>query len=224
MKTIHFFGDSWTRGDGCQFEPGSGIIPSHKKYGPDYSIEYATYSFPAQIKKYLSSDLIIVNNGMSGSSNFQIYKCIIDNLKNNNFKKNDIAIISWTSIIREPLTFMLTPENLEAGLLNIGKIDNSLQGFHSENKWIPSSINEIKNQSHKQIFEKIHQDFIVDRLNLFLLYENCMNYICNLQILFAEIGVNYLFLNTFEKVLSEEIVFFNKIKKKQLDTFRLYFI
>jgi hypothetical protein len=215
MKTIHFFGDSWTKGDGCQFIPGSGIIDSKIKYGPDYSAEYNTFSFPSKVKKYLPFDLNIKNNGSSGSSNFQIYKNILQNLRDNKFNKNDIVIVSWTSIIREPLTFMLSPDNIESGLLHISGLDNSLAGHHSINKWIPVSINQLKDDTHKKIFQKIHQDFIVDRLNLNLLYENCMNYICNLQILFDEIGVNYIFTNTFERVVTDEIPFYHKIKKNK---------
>ena len=213
MKTIHFFGDSWTRGDGCQFVPGSGIIPSHMKYGPDYSTEYNTFSFPSKVKKYLQNEVDIFNNGSSGSSNFQIYKKILDDLHNNKFKVGDIVVVSWTSILREPLTFMMSPENIEKGLLHISGLENSLNGHLSINRWVPVSINQMKNDNHKKIFQKIHEDFILDRLNLNLLYENCMNYICNLQILFDEIGVNYIFTNTFERVVSDTISFVHKIKK-----------
>lgn len=215
MKTIHFFGDSWTKGDGCQFIPGSGIIPSNIKYGPDYSTEYNTFSFPSQMKKYLPFEVNILNNGSSGSSNFQIYKKILDELYYDKFKSGDFVIIAWTSIIREPLTFMLSPGNVESGLLHISGLDNSLTSHHSVNKWIPVSITELKDVTHKKIFQKIHEDFIIDRLNLNLLYENCMNYICNLQILFDEIGVEYIFTNTFERVVNDSISFYHKIKKNK---------
>ena len=213
MKTIHFFGDSWTRGDGCQFEPGSGIIQPHIKYGPNYSKEYDTFSFPAQIRTLLNDNVNILNTGWSGASNFDVYKSILHTLRENKFKKNDIAIISWTSILREPVNYMVTPGDNQQHSVNVSGIENSLKGHLSVNTWIPVSINQMTNPIHKTLFKKIHEDFIVDRLNLNSLYENCMNYICNLQILFEELGVNYIFINTFERAITSEVSFYNKIKQ-----------
>jgi hypothetical protein len=213
MKTIHFFGDSWTRGDGCQFTPGSGIIDSSIKYGPDYSTEYSTFSFPSQIKKYFNNKLNISNNGNSGASNFQIYRGILGELYNNKFKKGDIAIVAWTSVIREPLNFLFTKEN-ENNVWASHGLNYSIKG-HSfpKDTFIPSWITQLKESESKKISKKIYEDFIIDRINFNFLYEMCMNYICNLQILFKEIDIDYIFINTFEKVVSDEILFYNKINQ-----------
>lgn len=213
MKTIHFFGDSWTRGDGCQFIPGSGIIPSYKKYGPDYSVEYNTFSFPSKVKEYLSNDVNIINYGNSGSSNFQIYKNVLFEYYNNKFQKNDIAIISWTSIIREPLTFLFNKEH-QTGNWESNGLNYSIKGYtHPKSKFIPAWIHQMTESKSKIISQKIYEDFILDRINLNFLYEICMNYVCNLQILFDEIEIDYLFINTFENIISKDIFFFDKIKK-----------
>jgi hypothetical protein len=213
MKTIHFFGDSWTRGDGCQFTPGSGIIDSSIKYGPDYSTEYSTFSFPAQIKKYLNNKLNISNNGNSGASNFQIYRAILGELYDNKFKKGDITIVAWTSVIREPLNFLFTKENENNVWANHG-LNYSIKGHNfPKDTFIPSWITQLKESESKKISKKIYEDYIVDRINFNFLYEICMNYICNLQILFKEIGIDYIFINTFEKVVSDEIFFYDKIKQ-----------
>lgn len=215
MKTIHFFGDSWTRGDGCQFTPGSGIIPSHLKYGPDYSLEYSTYSFPAQIKNYLSVNIDISNNGNSGASNYQIYKNILHQVSEDKFKKGDIVIISWTSIIREPLSFLFTKEHNQHAWDSHG-LNYSIKGYtNPKDKFIPSWIVQMTESKSKKISKKIYEDFIVDRINLNFLHEICMNYVCNLQILFEEIGIDYLFINTFENIISTEIFFHNKINKNK---------
>lgn len=213
MKTIHFFGDSWTRGDGCQFVPGSGIIPSHIKYGPDYSTEYNTFSFPSQMKKYLPFEVNILNNGSSGSSNFQIYKKILDELYSDKFKSGDFVIVSWTSIVREPLPFLFSREHTNTEWDSHG-INHSVKGYKEPpHHFIPSWISMMRESKSKKISKKIYEDFIIDRINLNLLHEICMNYVCNLQILFNEIGIDYLFINTFENIISKEVFFYDKIKK-----------
>jgi hypothetical protein len=213
MKTIHFFGDSWTKGDGCQFVPGSGIIDSKIKYGPDYSAEYNTFSFPSQMKQYLPFDANISNNGSSGSSNFQIYKKILDELYNNKFKSGDIVVVSWTSIVREPLPFLFSREHTNSEWDTHG-INYSVKGhIQPQDHFVPSWISMMQESKSKKISKKIYEDFIVDRINLNLLHEICMNYVCNLQILFKEIGIDYLFINTFENIISKEVFFYDKIKK-----------
>ena len=213
MKTIHFFGDSWTKGDGCQFVPGSGIIDSKIKYGPDYSVEYNTFSFPSQMKQYLPFDANISNNGSSGSSNFQIYKKILDELYNNKFKSGDIVVVSWTSIVREPLPFLFSREHTNSEWDTHG-INYSVKGhIQPQDHFVPSWISMMRESKSKKISKKIYEDFIVDRINLNLLHEICMNYVCNLQILFKEILIDYLFINTFENIISKEVFFYDKIKK-----------
>jgi len=213
MKTIHFFGDSWTRGDGCQFTPGSGIIQPNIKYGPDYSKEYDTFSYPSQLRILLNDTVNISNAAWSGASNFQIYRGVLTKLQNNNFKKNDLAIVAWTSIIREPLNFLFTLEHQDK-MWDNHSVNYSIKGHtHPKDVFLPSWIMQMRESNSKKISKKIYEDFIVDRINLNLLYEICMNYVCNLQILFDEIGIDYIFINTFERILSEEILFYNKIKK-----------
>lgn len=213
MKSIHFFGDSWTRGDGCQFIPGSGVIPSHKKYGPDYSTEYNTFSFPSQIKQYLPLNVNIINHANSGSSNFQIYKKILNEVYNEKFKSGDIVVVSWTSIIREPLPFLFSREHTDTEWDSHG-INYSVKGYTKpHDNFLPSWITTMRESKSKKISQKIYEDFIVDRINLNLLHEICMNYVCNLQILFKEINIDYLFINTFENIISNQVFFYNKIKK-----------
>jgi hypothetical protein len=215
MKTIHFFGDSWTRGDGCQFIPGTGLRPSSIKYGPDYSLEYSKFSFPSQIGILSNNSFNIKNEGSSGSSNFQIYKKILEKVYINEFKQGDLAVVSWTSIIREPLPFLYTKEG-ENVKWDAHGVNYSIKGYtHPKDKFLPGWLNQMSETKSKKISEKIYQDFIIDRINLNFLYEICMNYVCNLQILFEEIGVDYLFINTFEKIISEEIKFHDKIKKEK---------
>lgn len=213
MKTIHFFGDSWTRGDGCQFEPGSGVIPSFQKYGPDYTNEYNTFSYPSKIKMLLNDSVNISNTASSGSSNFQIYRTILQTLHSDKFKKNDVAIIAWSSIIREPLNFLFTIQH-QNNLWDAHGLNNSIKGYtQPKDRFIPAWIKQLKEPISKQIYEKVYEDYVVDRINLNLLYEICMNYVCNLQILFNEIGVKYIFINTFERIISDEISFYDKIQK-----------
>lgn len=210
MKAIYCFGDSWTRGDGCQFVPGSGIIPSPIKYPSDknrYSSEFSKFSFPSQLKSMLNDDITVHNCGDSGGSNFNIYRGVLSTLNHNRFNKGDIAIVSWTSIIREPLNFLFADAP--------NQTNNSIKGYINEHnhKFSPPWLATINNAYPKYVYEELYKDFIVHRINFNFLYEICMNYICNLQIIFEGIGVNYLFINTFEIVTSDKILFYDKIKK-----------
>jgi hypothetical protein len=165
------------------------------------------------MKQYLPFDANISNNGSSGSSNFQIYKKILDELYNNKFKSGDIVVVSWTSIVREPLPFLFSREHTNSEWDTHG-INYSVKGhIQPQDHFVPSWISMMRESKSKKISKKIYEDFIVDRINLNLLHEICMNYVCNLQILFKEIGIDYLFINTFENIISKEVFFYDKIKK-----------
>lgn len=215
-KTIHFFGDSWTKGEGCQFEPGRGVIPSSVKFGGiDYSSEFKKHSTPGQIGAIFNDEYRISNRGTSGSSNFQIYREVLKNIgTNNGIKQGELVVVTWSSIVRDPLQFLLLFQD-ERNFLNSTGIENSIKGFLSPNTFLPNWLGNSGDEIKRKISRKVYDDYVVDRMNFKLLHEFTMNYICNLQIIFEEIGVEYLFINAFENVLSKDVEFYHKVKKEK---------
>lgn len=199
-KTVWCFGDSWMYGQGSQFEPGGGVLPTFVKYDEKYEPERQKYSIPAKLNKLVGNSFNFENLGSCGSSNFQIYSNIITKIKNNKIKKDDICIVMWSSILREPLHFFSNGVDLGSSPLNSMKTLRDINNI---------SFGEIDNS-----YKKIFKDYLVHRLDYNFFYYICMNYVSNLQILLEDIGVKYVFANAFENIISNDISFYGDIKKE----------
>lgn len=211
---IHCFGDSWVAGIGTEWEPGQGRIPMEERYNDDLNWQevYKKYSWPGQLKSLLDDKFEVKNYGQPGYSNDDIYKDIIEKLWTKKIKKNDFVIVSFSSIIRQQLPFFYVRDE-HSGFLHYSNtcFVNYKKGYRDENlHW----IDVINNKSLKKITNKVHMDYIVNRFNYNFLYEITMNYICNLQIYFEELGVKYIFVNGFENNVSKNVKFYDQIKKE----------
>jgi len=216
MKKIFCFGDSWTLGMGSETEPGSGKISIDIKNSQKFREENKDYkySYPGQLQEQLGSSYQVFNYGMGGGSNYNIYNMIINKLKSsepvNPIKRGDIVIVGWTSVIREPLSFFKMIDDY-----NEGSIDFSLKSFEKgHDGWYPYWIRDIRPLELQKGAQSAFEDFIVNRINLNFMYEQVMNYICHLQIIFESMGIDYIFFNAFENVVSKKIHFHNQIKKE----------
>lgn len=209
---IHCFGDSWTEGIGVELPPGSGRIDAPTRYDKKWNIEKAKYSWPGQLQSLINPQLKFINKGFAGASNDEIFKEIIQSIWENNIKSGDIVIVGLSSIIRQPLHFLYTQHGVEG----FTSYSNSVfmhfkKGFMNDTlNW----INSIKNKKIKDITNDVYMDYILNRFDYDLLYELNMHYICNLQIYFEKLGVSYIFFNAFENNLSENVKFYNQIKKE----------
>jgi hypothetical protein len=76
-------------------------------------------------------------------------------------------------------------------------------------------IETIDNSNLQSTTNEILKDYIVNRLNYDFLYEITMNYICNLQIYFEKLGIDYIFVNAFENNVSKNVYFYNQIKQNK---------
>jgi len=210
---IHCFGDSWVHGIGTEWEPGRGRIPMEDRYNGDlewWKI-YEKYSWPAQLQKLLDNKIQVKNYGNAGYSNNDIYNDIIERLWENKIKKNDFVIVSFSSIIRQQLPFFYVNDE-HFGFTNYS--NSCLLDYTSGLKvekihWIEN----INNKKIKNITNIIYKDYIVNRFNYDFLYEMAMQYMCNLQIYFEKLEVNYLFVNAFENNVSKNVKFYDQLKK-----------
>lgn len=202
-KKIHCYGDSWTHGIGSELPPGSGVRDIDDKYSNKWYDNRKKYSWPGRLKLYTKFD--IRNRGFGGNSNKQIYQDIIDDLYENKINSGDIVIVMWSSIVREPLNFFAIPHDKEGGFLHYN--DDVRIQEHGEYggeipHWIHNQTNDFKNKLNKATFE-VYKEFILNRVNYEFLYEISMNYICNLQIYFSELNIDYMFVNAFELMLDK---------------------
>ena len=208
---IHCFGDSWTQGLGVEWEPGKGVIPMNERYNLNWDTERKLYSWPGQLSKLLGEKYKVNNFGQAGSSNYKIYKDIFNNLKRRQITNGDLVIVCFSSIIREPLNFLTISSDSydDYGFVNYSNAVHT--GPEME---LPHWITQLKDNSIKTAVIDMYMDFLVNRFNYEHLYEISMNYVCNLQILFESLGINYLFVNAFENILSDKISFYKQIKKE----------
>jgi len=222
MKRIFCYGDSWTFGLGSEIKPGSGETPIEIKNSLEFQEEHKDkiYSYPGQLQKKVGNRFKIINNGIGGGSNYEIYKMILHHLSPNSptherIQFGDTVIVGWTSILREPLSFF-SAVNQQDDNRNPSIVDFSIKQFErTHNNWYPYWIHQIISEDLKTSFKKSYEDFIVNRINYNFLYEQSMNYICQLQIIFEFFNIKFIFFNAFEDVLNKNIDFlYNQIKQK----------
>lgn len=206
---IHCFGDSWTHGIGVEWEPGRGPVPMEDRYDLNWDNERFKYSWPGQLRTKLNNKYTINNFGTAGFSNYEIYCEIIQRIKNKEIKKDDLVIVAFSSIIREPLNFLTMANYDEYGFINYSNAVHiaPLQEY-------PNWIVRIEDKKLKEAAIENYMDFIVNRINYNFLYEIVMNYVCNLQIFLEKLEINYIFVNAFENVISDKVFFYNQIKKE----------
>lgn len=196
---IFCFGDSWTLGQGCQFEPGTGNKLTSEKYDKKLLPLLDQYSYPAVLGKLLENKVKVINKGSNGAGNKDIFQNILHDIHNGNIHKNDLVIIGWTSIIREHIPFFESVNGHQV-------LPNGF--FAMKNMDTAEKINFggiIKKEKLQKFYEDAFKDYISYRLNFDWFYEIVLNYICNLQIIFDGFGINYLFFNAFENVTNTNI-------------------
>ena len=217
---IHCFGDSWTHGTGTELEPGNGIMSNEDRYdNNNWSKVYEKYSWPGQLHELLNKKIKVINYGAPGWSNQDIYREIIESIWKNKIKKGDLVIVSFSSIIRQPLPFFLVKDDFNqaemdlTGFVNYSDscLSDYVKGFKNDLHWIDT----IKNKNIRSATDKIFKDYLAHRFDYQLLYEISMNYICNLQIYFEELGIEYIFVNAFENNVSKNVKFYDQIKKEK---------
>jgi lysophospholipase L1-like esterase len=216
---IHCFGDSWVQGIGTEWEPGTGRISMEDRYDRNFGWDkiYKKYSWPGQLSELLKFKTKIKNHGLGGNSNQEIYKNVINTIWSGELKKGDFAIVCLSSIIRQPLPFLLVKDdfnNSDETLTGYINYSNSCFSYFKQGRdngvhWLET----INDKKIKNATKQVYMDYLVNRFDYEFLYETNMNYICNLQIYFEELGVDYLFVNAFENNISKNVKFYNRIKQ-----------
>lgn len=215
---IFCFGDSWVEGIGSELVPGSGKLNSRYDHIKNWEYVRKKYSWPSQLQHKIGNDHKVIRIGHSGSSNYLIYKRIIDSIYSNKIQKNDLVIISLSSIIREPLNFLYVDNIGGHDIYGFVNYSNSTLFRELEHGVTPDGrglywVDDLSGP-FRNLTQLMYKDYLVNRFNYLSLYESNMNYICNLQIYFDSLGINYLFVNAFEENISADVFFYNQIKLK----------
>lgn len=213
---IHCFGDSWVQGIGTEWEPGKGRISMEDRYDDKFEWWkiYEQYSWPGQLNLLLNKNHQISNYGIAGNSNEQIYKNVIEKIWEGVIKKGDFVIVSLSSIIRQPLPFFIARDEYDDEMVGYINYSNACFSFYQNGNdngvhWLET----IKDKKIRNVTKRAYMDYLVNRFDYDFLYEITMNYICNLQIYFEELGVDYVFVNAFENNISKNVKFYDQIKK-----------
>jgi hypothetical protein len=114
---LHAYGDSWTEGQGTSNDRN----------------EWKNYSWT----KVLSDKLNVksVNNGISGSSNLNIFNKVVDDLIEGKIKKNDIVVIMWSSSLRDLVPFLPKNEWVSWSIKHLIEYPHKfVESYQSENE------------------------------------------------------------------------------------------
>ena len=214
---IHCFGDSWVQGIGTEWEPGKGRMSMEDRYDNfDWEKTREEYSWPGQLNELLDKKVKVKNYGIAGNSNEQIYKNVVEKIWEGSIQKEDFVIVSLSSIIRQPLPFLIARNEYDDEITGYINYSNACFSFYKKGHdnsvhWLDT----IENKKIKKATKRAYMDYLVNRFDYDFLYEMNMNYICNLQIYFEELGVDYVFVNAFENNISKNIKFYNQIKQEK---------
>lgn len=188
--TLYTFGDSWTEGVGCDLEIELNIED------PEERTKFRSQlCWPKYLSDLLGTDF--VNMGIGAASNKIIFDSVVSLIKNDTIKTNDLVVIMWSSPLREEVQFFPKDEWHFWGKRYQNK--EHIFKFILKNQ-------EVKNLKYRR-FEKEYKEFFISEI-----YDNSyydiisQNYILFLQFMFKKMGINYLFCDAFEQIVSKNII------------------
>lgn len=185
---LYAFGDSWTAGQGVnpKIENSADSIEERR-------IFRNSKSWP----KYLSNLLNVesYNKSVTGCSNNDIFKSVVESIKTNEIKSGDLIIIMWSSTLRDQVSFF--PEN-EWHIWG----ENYITPKHRDKWFIKNEKSFTKNPTYNNFLIEFKQFFISELYNE--RYYNIINqnYILFIQKLCEYYKINYLFCDAFDKMIN----------------------
>lgn len=187
---LYTFGDSWTEGVGCDLEKELNIRDPE---------EITKFRHQLGWPKYLADLLEVdfVNMGIGAASNKIIFDSVVSLIKNDTIKTNDLIVIMWSSPLRDDVPFF--PEDEWHFWGKRYKNKEHIFKFILKNP-------EIRNLKYRR-FEKEYKEFFISEIYNDSYYDIInQNYVIFLQSLFKEMGINHLFCDAFEPIISKNII------------------
>lgn len=187
---LYTFGDSWTEGVGCDLKEELNIGDQEER-----TKFRQQFCWPKYLADLLGVDF--VNMGAGAASNKIIFDFVVSLVKNDTIKTNDLVVIMWSSPLREKVQFFPPDEWHFWGK----KYQNKEHIF----KFILKNP-EMRNLKYKR-FEKEYKEFFISEVYHDAYYDIInQNYVIFLQFLFKKMGINYLFCDAFEQIISKKVI------------------
>jgi hypothetical protein len=169
---LHAYGDSWTEGQGTSNDRN----------------EWKNYSWT----KVLSDKLNIksINNGISGSSNLNIFNKVVDDLIEGKIKKNDIVVIMWSSSLRDLVPFLPKNEWVSWSVKHLIEYPHKfVESYQSENEKYNNFLHSFKELFITDLFNQNYYNIVNQ------------NYIIFLQKMFEFYKIKYVMCDAFESMV-----------------------
>jgi lysophospholipase L1-like esterase len=185
------FGDSWTEGVG-----GNLTEEYTTSIAEECTIIRQKYCWPKHLSDLLKCE--VVNLGVGSFSNNAIFNSICYQLKNEIITKDDFVIIMWSSSLRDQLPFFPNEDSFQI----LGQrykhklhlIKYIFDGISSKNITYNRLEKNFREYYITNLFSKSYYDIINQ------------NYILHLQFMFKEMGIQYLFCDAFDTMISKNII------------------
>ena len=191
------FGDSWTTGQGCNLKVENSFTDENER---------KIYRNSMSWSKYLAEHLNVnvTNLSKSGSSNKEIFDTIIETIKSNIIKDNDLVVIMWSSSLRDVTPFF---PNGEWHIWGSNYINEKWKF-----KWVINTIKDkitgTKYTSNPKYnnFLKSYKEFYIDNLYNESYYNIVnQNYILFIQKLLESYNINYVLCDAFDFMINKNI-------------------
>jgi hypothetical protein len=185
------FGDSWTEGIG-----GNTIEELSTSIESERTIIRQKYCWPKHLSDLL--DCQFINYGVASFSNNGIFNSICYQLKNEIITKNDFVVIMWSSSLRDNLPFFPNEDSLNIwGERYKNKqhlIKYIFDGITGNNVNYNRIEKEFRYYYISNLFSKPYYDIVNQ------------NYILHLQFIFKQMGIQYIFCDAFDTMISKDII------------------
>jgi hypothetical protein len=180
---LHAYGDSWTEGQGSDYEHELSLIEREDK---------KTFRNEHSWVKSLSDKLGIsyVNHGISGNANNKIFNAVVNDIKNNKVASDDFIIIMWSSSLRDNVPFLPDGEWVTWSIKHL---------LNEPHKFINSHVSE--NECYDDFFTKYKEFFLSEMFNQNYYNIVNQNYIIFLQKLLNHNNIKYMMCDSFESML-----------------------
>lgn len=180
---LHAYGCSWTQGESSDLEYEKSLPTIEEK------IEFRkNNSWPKHIGDMLGVDHI--NNGICGNSNNNIFNKIVSDVQWGVIKENDLAMIMWSSSLRDVVPFLPNSEWVSWSVKHL---------MESPQKFINSY--KIENQKYDDFLGEFKSLFITEMFNQNYYNIVNQNYIIFIQKLLESHNIKYIMCDSFEPML-----------------------
>lgn len=179
---LHAYGDSWTEGEGCNYEEES------KLKNQDLILYRNKHSWVKLLADKLQ--LKWINNGKSGNPNAVIFNQIIDDVTTGRIKKEDFVVILWSSSLRDYAAFLPRQQWVSWSLKHLINLpEKFIHSYKSNNSEYDLFLSEYKSFFLNKMFNQNYYNIVNQ------------NYIIFLQKLLEYYEIKYIMADGFDKMV-----------------------